>query len=95
MNDSEIRDSLRARKEEIMRVAAEYGISDVQIIRSPFQSRSEYDFLVTFEPDRSLFDLGGFLSALQALLARKVFVISRAGLKSPLREWILSEAELL
>ena len=53
---------------------------------------SDVDFLVEFEPGRSLLDQGGLLMDLQDLLGCKVDLIREAALRPRYRERILREA---
>ena len=55
-------------------------------------SESDMDFLVDLEPDRSLFDLGGFLVEMEDLLESKVDVVTEKGLHWYIRDRILAEA---
>jgi uncharacterized protein len=50
------------------------------------------DFLVEMEAERSLFDLGGLLMELQDLLSCPVDVVTEKGLRSRIRDRVLSEA---
>lgn len=53
---------------------------------------SDIDFLVSFEPDRSLLDHIGLQQDLEDLLQTKVDVVSRGGLSSYIRDAVLREA---
>lgn len=57
-----------------------------------WRAASDVDFLVDLEPGRSLFDLGGLLMDLQALLEREVDVATPGGLKPRIRERVLRES---
>ena len=57
-----------------------------------FDEHSDIDFLVELEPGRSLLDLGGLQFELQALLERRVDVVTERGLKKRIRDRILREA---
>lgn len=84
------------RREEILRIASGYGASDVRVFgsvaRGEAGSHSDIDFLVELESGRSLFDLGGLQMELQALLGRRVDVVTARGLKARTRERVLREA---
>jgi hypothetical protein len=90
---------LRAKREEILRVCAKYGASNVRVFgsvaRSEAHERSDIDFLVDMEPGRSLFDLGGLQQELERLLGCRVDVVTERGLKGRVRDQVLSEALLL
>jgi hypothetical protein len=89
-------ESLRARQAEILVVAERWGARNVRVFgsvaRGDATESSDVDFLVKFEPDRSLFDHGGLLMDLRDLLQRNVDVVSEAGLRSRFRERLLQEA---
>ena len=55
-------------------------------------SESDIDLLVEMEENRSLFDLGGLLMDLRALLGCRVDVVTEAGLRPRIRERVLKEA---
>ena len=85
-----------AKKEEILRLAAQYGAHNVRVFgsvaRGDSDERSDVDFLVDLEPGRSLFDLGGLLMGLQELLGKEVDVVTEKGLRSRIREKVLASA---
>src|SRR5438094_938166 len=87
---------LKAKREDILRVAAEYGAYNVRVFgsvaRGEADSESDIDLLVNMEPDRSLLDLGGLLMDLQDLLGCKVDVVTEDGLRDRIRERVLREA---
>lgn len=90
---------LKDRRNEIMRIAAKYGARNVRLFgsvaRGDDSQDSDVDFLVDLEPGRSLFDLGGLLMDLQALLACKVDVVTERGLRPRIRDRVLKEAKPL
>lgn len=90
---------LRARRDEILRIATRYGARNVRVFgsvaRGEADERSDVDFLVDMEPGRSLLDMGGLLMGLRALLERDVDVATERGLKSRLRARVLAEAVVL
>lgn len=87
---------LEEKREEILSIAAEHGARDVRVFgsvaRGEADRESDVDFLVDLEPGRSLLDLGGLQMDLEALLARRVDVVTVCGLKSRIRERVLREA---
>jgi predicted nucleotidyltransferase len=91
-----IQEILKAKRKEILSVAAEHGAYNVRIFgsvaRGEADSESDVDFLVEMEPGRSLLDLGGLLMDLQELLDCKVDVVTELGLRSRIRDRVLSEA---
>jgi predicted nucleotidyltransferase len=89
-------DLLKAKREEILRVRAEYGAYNVRVFgsvaRSEADDQSDIDFLVEMEPGRSLLDLGGLQHELEQLLSRRADVVTERGLKGRVRDQVLSEA---
>jgi len=89
-------EELRARREEILRIAAKRGARHVRVFgsvaRGDADERSDVDFLVDLEQGRSLLDLGGLLMDLQKLLGRPVDVMTERGLKARIRNRVLEEA---
>ena len=87
---------LRQKREEILRLATQYGARNVRVFgstaRGEADEQSDVDFLVDMEPGRSLLDMGGLLMALERLLERPVDVVTRRGLKARIRERVLQEA---
>jgi uncharacterized protein len=87
---------LEEKRDEILRLATQYGAANVRIFgsvaRNEADQDSDIDFLVDMEPGRSLLDLGGLLMELNDLLDRSVDVVTEKGLKERLRERVLHEA---
>ncbi len=94
-----VNELLGQKREEILRLAAAYGASNVRVFGSVARGmaapESDVDFLVDLEPGRSLLDLGGLLVDLQNLLARPVDVVTERGLRARLRDRVLKEAVAL
>ena len=95
----DITELLEAKKDEILRIAARHGARNVRVFgsvaRGEARPDSDVDFLVDMEPGRSLFDMGGLLMDLRALLGLDVDVVTEHGLKPRIRDRVLKEAELL
>lgn len=87
---------LRAKREDILQIAARYGAYNVRIFgsaaRGEADAQSDVDFLVNLESGRSLLDLGALLMDLQDLLNLEVDVVTESGLRSRIRQRVLSEA---
>lgn len=87
---------LKAKRDEILRIAAKYGARNVRVFgsvaRGEADEASDIDFLVEMEPGRSLFDLGGLQFELAAFMGRSVDVVTEKGLKQRIRGRVLSEA---
>jgi uncharacterized protein len=78
------RESIHARRDEINAIARRYGATDIRIFgsvaRNEATGESDVDFLVRFEPGRTLLDQGGLLMDLRELLGVDVDVISEGAL---------------
>ena len=87
---------LDARREEILRLASAHGARNVRVFGSVARGDSgpgsDLDFLVEFEPGRSLLDHAALQIELEALLGRRVDVASERGLRPRIRERVLREA---
>ncbi len=87
---------VRAKREDILKIAARHGAYDVRIfgsaVRGEADAQSDVDFLVNLESGRSLLDLGALLMDLQDLLNREVDVVTETGLRPRIRKRVLSEA---
>lgn len=90
---------LRARRAEIVDVARQRGAGNLRVFgsvaRGTQRQGSDVDLLVTFEPGRSLLDLGGLVADLEELLGCNVDVVSANGLRASMRERVLAEAVML
>jgi predicted nucleotidyltransferase len=89
-------DLLRLKRDDIVRVAARHGARNVRVFgsvaRGDADDTSDIDLLVDMAPGHSLFDMGGLLMELQALLQREVDVVSERGLRREIRDRVLREA---
>ncbi|OGK87803.1 MAG: nucleotidyltransferase [Candidatus Rokubacteria bacterium GWC2_70_16] len=87
---------LRARRAEILALAARRGARNIRVFgsvaRGSADEGSDIDLLVDMEPGRSLLDLGGLWSDLNELLGIKVDVVTDNGLRESIRERVLREA---
>lgn len=90
---------IEEKRAEILRVAAAHGAHHVRLFgsaaRGDDDAESDIDFLVEVEGGRSLLDLGGLQAELEALLGRRVDVVTERGLKPCMRERVLREATTL
>ena len=84
------------RRKEIIALADRYGASHMRLFgsvaRGDATDDSDVDFLVRFEPGRSLLDQGGLLMDLRELLGVNVDVISEGALSGRFGEMIQNEA---
>lgn len=92
-------EELRARREEILEIAARHGASNIRVFgsvaRGDTDGASDVDFLVDMESGRSLFDMGGLLMDLADLLDCDVDVVTPKSLRERIRERVLTEAKAL
>jgi hypothetical protein len=91
-----IDDLLKDKREEILRIAAKHGAKNIRVFGSIARGQagpdSDIDFLVDFEPGRSLLDHAGMAVDLEDLLGRRVDVVPARALKERIRERVLGEA---
>lgn len=84
------------KRDVILAIAARYGARNVRVFgsvaRGQADGASDIDFLVDMTAGRSLFDLGGIQSELEAALGRPVDVVTERGLKARIRDRVLREA---
>jgi uncharacterized protein len=84
------KDDIRKRQDEMIAVGQRYGASDFRIFgsvaRDDADEASDLDLVVRFESGRSLFDQGGLLMDLRALLGVKVDVVSEGALTGRFRQ---------
>ncbi len=90
---------LKAKRNEILRIAAKHGARNVRIFgsvaRGEARPGSDVDLLVDVGPDRSPFFPGGLVADLEDVLGRRVEVITENGLHWYIREKVLREAVAL
>ena len=92
-------EALRRRRDELVPLAARCGARALRVFgsvaRGEADEQSDVDFLVDFEPGRSLFDQADLLIALEDLLGTRVDVATEAALRPRVRERVLREAVAL
>jgi len=90
---------LKAYREEILRIAAQYGAYNVRVFgsvaRGEAKPDSDVDFLIELEPQRTLLDQIALMQSLEQLLGRKVDLTEPETLHQCIKERILKEAVLL
>ena len=90
---------LQSKREDILRIAAQYGAYNVRIFgsvaRGEADEQSDIDLLVDMEPKRSLLELAGLLVDLEDLLGYNVDVVTEDGLRDRIRDRVLKEAVAL
>ncbi|HXI41549.1 MAG TPA: nucleotidyltransferase family protein [Bryobacteraceae bacterium] len=86
----------RSKKDQILRIAAIYGASNVRVFgslaRGENSPSSDVDILVDLDPNRSLMDLGGLLMDLQEILPLPVDVATEDMLRPKVRARALLDA---
>jgi hypothetical protein len=88
---------LRARRDDILRLAAQHKAYNVRVFgsvaRGDSKPASDVDLLVTFEKGASLYDLSGLWQDLEELLGHSVDVVSEhRHMKERFRTNILRDA---
>ena len=90
---------LKKNKNRILKIAQKYGAKNIRVFgsvaRRQATASSDIDLLVDMEPDRSLMDMGGFLSEAQKLLGCRVDVFTEKMLRKRIRTTVLKEAAKL
>lgn len=93
-------DTLREKREEILKIAASHGAFNVRVfgsvVRGEETLESDIDFLIDYDREKTTPWLpGGLLIDWQDLLGRKVDVLTESGISPLMREHVLSEAKPL
>jgi predicted nucleotidyltransferase len=91
-----IHETLRRKREEILRITERYGARNVRVFgsvaRGENDEQSDVDFLVRIESGVTLLKHAAMVRELEALLGCKVDVVSESGLRPRMRERVLKEA---
>ncbi len=92
-----INNLLKAKREEIIAIAAKHGACNVRVFgsvaRGEADTESDIDFLVDYSVENiSPWFPAGLMLDLSALLGRKVDVATESALKERIRERVLQEA---
>lgn len=81
----------------IHQIAEKHGATHIRVFgsiaRGEADEKSDVDFLVNLESNRTLFDLGGLQYDLQESLSVSVDVVTEEGLRGEKKERILGEAK--
>ena len=92
----DLKQELLAKRDEIFKIAAKHGAYNVRIFgsvaRGEADEKSDVDFLVDAGPRRTPFFPGGLVVDLEALLGRKVDVVTEKGLRPRIKDRVLKEA---
>jgi predicted nucleotidyltransferase len=88
--------TVKAKREEILRIAAQYGASNIRLFgsraRGDARADSDVDLLVDLPPRCSLLDVARLMMDLQDILGCKVDVVEPEGLHWYIRDKVLKEA---
>jgi predicted nucleotidyltransferase len=88
--------TVKAKREEILRIAAQYGASNIRLFgsraRGDARADSDVDLLVDLPPHCSLLDVARLMMDLQDILGCKVDVVEPEGLHWYIRDKVLKEA---
>ncbi len=91
-----LREVIQCKRDEILRIAASHGASNVRIFgsvaRGEENEKSDVDFLIDMEKGRSLLEMGDLLADLEDLLGRKVELAEPECLHWYVRDRVLREA---
>jgi predicted nucleotidyltransferase len=94
-----LRELIEQKREEILRVGAAHGASNIRIFgsaaRGDERADSDIDFLVDAGPKTSSWFPAGLILDLQNILGRRVEVVTEKGLNPLIRERVLGEAKRL
>jgi uncharacterized protein len=87
---------LRAKREEILRIAAHYDARNVRvfgsIVRGEADEASDIDLLVSFDAETSLLQHAALIRELREFLGCPVDVVDDEGLRPRMRDRVLNEA---
>lgn len=96
MADLTVGDTIREKREVIVRIAARHGASQVRLIGSVARGEarldSDVDLLVTWSEGTSLLDQAALMLELERLLGRKVDIASDGWVKPSIRESVYRDA---
>jgi len=91
-----IDDLLQGKRDAILKLAAQYGASNVHVFGSVARGEatpdSDIDFLVDFKPGYRLWDHIGLKQDLEVLLGRKVDVAIARNLREEFQSYVLGGA---
>lgn len=87
---------LKNRREDIIRVAGQYGARNVRVFGSMARGEadvdSDLDIIVEMEPGSSLLDIIAIKQDIEDLLGRKVDIVTEASISPYIRDTVLKEA---
>ena len=96
MADPTLGDTIREKREAIIRIAARHGATEVRLIGSVARGEagpdSDVDLLVTWSEGTSLLDHAALMLELEKLLGRRVDIASDGWVKPSIRESVYRDA---
>jgi hypothetical protein len=99
MADMTVGDTIREKRDAIVRIAAKHGASQIRLIGSVARGEdrpdSDVDLLVTWSEGTSLLDQAALMLELERLLGRKVDIASDGWVKPSIRESVYRDAVAL
>ena len=99
MADPTVGDTIREKREAIIRIAGSHGATEVRLIgsvaRGEARPDSDIDLLVTWSEGASLLDQAALMLELEKLLGRKVDIASDGWVKPAIRESVYRDAVAL
>ena len=94
-----VQDAVKAHREEILRIAARHGATNVRVFGSVARGtagpESDLDLLIDVGPKTSSWFPGGLLMDLEELLGYHVDITTERGLHPVIRDRVLAEARPL
>jgi hypothetical protein len=94
--DPTVGDTIREKREAIIRIAGSHGATEVRLIgsvaRGEARPDSDIDLLVTWSEGASLLDQAALMLELEKLLGRKVDIASDGWVKPAIRESVYRDA---
>ena len=92
----DIEKEIKNKRQDILRIAAEYGVQDIRVFgsvaRGQSSADSDLDVLVKLNPGYSLLDLIAIKQDMEDLLGCGVDVVTEAAISPYIREEVLKEA---
>ena len=96
MPDLTIRETIREKRDAILRTAQRHGATQVRLIgsvaRGEARPDSDVDLLVTWDQGSSLLDQAALMLELESMLGRKVDIASDGWVKPSIRESVYRDA---
>lgn len=96
LKDMNVNELIRQKRQEIIHLAAKHGAHNVRVFGSAARGEagpsSDIDLLVELESGRSLLDHVALVQDLEALLGRRVDVVTERSLHWYIRDRVIEEA---